>query len=862
MKRLDYAKKHLQQTITALKRLHMLIYAVDQLTACTFEKPIPRFQEAAHLVDATRLLLKHFDNYQNITQIRRIQYTVMLQRKHLQDYIFEAFTLGTSLCPTRPASNPQEEDQAQPPPPPRSTSPRKKKPDRALTPLEAREMAARMLASPDPHHQSGDASDSDSEEGSDEESEEESDEEQVFELPVIALDCHSLSDACMVIDALGPETRAHLIQTFCENQLQPYQQLFQPRVGNNANKSSALLKRIQTTGAGSRAAYSVGDSESSEDPTSLDQVERRFAWYRRLAKSVEETFESVFPPHWKLQYELTAVFMKQTRDHLLALLQGPTKDKDSNNVTVLLKALQKSMLFEKEMMAWLQREYKVTFISNNPAGKAVASKTEEKLEFDESGKAVAADSAEGIKVKYMRQMKERQKKKEEAAAAEAANALASKNESFLDPSNLPMEPVSALLGAASGAFDNFMGPYIALEREQMDEQLAQAANDNAVDTRGELPVLVSSTNLFIYIKNSITRCTVLTRGKTFFLLYKAFCDKLRKYASVLAQKYPTPSAIASLGAATIGNLSIGAGGVVQTSSNASGMGYRIPTGEEITICYVIDTCEYCSDTVEALQDLIADKIDAKFRDQIDMTEEQDAFQDVTAKGIRILVSGLERRLENAYREMSSIGWATMSVVGEESVYVRTMHHEIQPFVESIQKRLPSSYFRSFCDKFALSFSNGYFEAIVRQKRISESGTQQLLLDVYNLKTLMLKLPLIGSKESSSAQDMYLNTVNKEFSRIELFLKLVGTRTELLTEMFKASWPSGTLTDLQTIMNLKGMKRSEQQAAAEKLGFASSSMATPDVSKLLSEKSSDVAAKVNSDLTQMRQKVDEFRLSFR
>jgi hypothetical protein len=571
-----------------------------------------------------------------------------------------------------------------------------------------------------------------------------------------------------------------------------------------------------------------------------------------------------------LYFALGLLLHLQTRDHVLALLQGSTKDKDSNNVTILLKALQKSMLFEKEMMAWLQREYKVMFIVHlnasprKAAAEAAPANEEDNLEFDETGKAVAADSAEGIKVRYMRQMKERQKKKEDAAGAAASPGLEQKNESFLDPSNHPMEPVKSLLGASSGAFDNFMGPYIALEREQMNDQLANAATDNSVDTRGELPVLVSSTNLFIYIKQSITRCTVLTRGKTFFLLYKAFCDNLRKYASVLAQKYPTPSSITTalgVGATTIGNLSIGG---PTSGSTSSGMGYRIPTGEEITICHVIDTCEYCSDTVEALQELIADKIDVDFKDQIDMMAEQDAFQDVTAKGIRILVAGLERRLDGAYREMSSVNWSTMSVVGEESLYVRTMHHEILPFVESIRKRLAPSFFRNFCDKFALAFSNGYFEAVLRQKRVSETGTQQLLLDVYNLKTLLLKLPLVGNKDSAAkASDMYLNSVNKEFSRIELFLKLVGTRVELLTDMFKASWPNGTLADLQTIMSLKGMKRIDQQAAAEKLGFSSLGTTTgADVSKLLSEKSSDVAAKVNSDLTQMRQKVDEFRLSFR
>ena len=65
MKRMDLAKKHLQRTITTLKRLHMLIHAVEQLRLACLEEPFPDYKSASHLVDATRLLLKHFDAYTN-----------------------------------------------------------------------------------------------------------------------------------------------------------------------------------------------------------------------------------------------------------------------------------------------------------------------------------------------------------------------------------------------------------------------------------------------------------------------------------------------------------------------------------------------------------------------------------------------------------------------------------------------------------------------------------------------------------------------------------------------------------------------------------------------------------------------------
>jgi len=63
MKRLDCAKRHLQKTMTTLKRLHMLIHAVEQLRLACLKEPFPDYKTASHLVDAIRLLLRHFEGY-------------------------------------------------------------------------------------------------------------------------------------------------------------------------------------------------------------------------------------------------------------------------------------------------------------------------------------------------------------------------------------------------------------------------------------------------------------------------------------------------------------------------------------------------------------------------------------------------------------------------------------------------------------------------------------------------------------------------------------------------------------------------------------------------------------------------------
>lgn len=91
------------------------------------------------------------------------------------------------------------------------------------------------------------------------------------------------------------------IESFCNRQMEPYSPLF-PK----------------------------GSSQAQ-----LDQVDRRFAWFRRLLRSVDLRFDGVFPKHWRVQQRLCMMFLTQTRAALLEVLEEGSKE--TEDVTVLLK---------------------------------------------------------------------------------------------------------------------------------------------------------------------------------------------------------------------------------------------------------------------------------------------------------------------------------------------------------------------------------------------------------------------------------------------------------------------------------------------------------------------------------------------
>jgi vacuolar protein sorting-associated protein 53 len=861
MQAYDHAKQHLQKTITTLKQLHMLVHAVEQLRRTTIVAPnhaaknatttaalthdaasqfssstssteipesklitkrastgvtasrgnmFPDYGTASGLVDATRFLLAHFDAYvTRVQQMNQLNTTVNVIHNHLQTKLIHYFRIRAHGYAIAQAIEQK-------------------------TLIAGADTATSVVVD---------------------------DESMVMPVDI-------MKDGILYIDALGDDARSQFIRIFCNDQLLSYQRDFEPPQPTKPKPSTvspvkAPEKRISSFKVKQEPEKSL-ESDSAgttqKPPLTfykLGNVENRFLWFREMMEKVEHKFPGVFPTMhnkppaikntWNFHAILARKFLEITRDHIRTLLQpSPRRDPDAGNATTLLKALQKTILFENEIASFLSQEFGTVF-------------------------RVAQSNRKTLK-----------KQDAALAATSTSPAVSTDNEEFA---------VDTLIGVASMAFHNYMDPYIRLEEQSMDEQLVQALEDRTVDTRGEHPVFISSTNLFVYIKGSITRCTALTTGNTFFLLYQAFLDSLRKYAQILQSKLPSPITT-SVSSNVVGGINlasvvtVGGNKSDNTSSTIQSTIYRIPPGEEIMVCHVVTTCEYCADTIEALEDLIRDTVDEEYVERISMLEGQEAFHDITAKAIRVLVSGLIQRIDPAFKDLSNQNWANCDVVGEESSYVRRMHDEIRPFVLIARKSLPVSYFRSFCDKFLISFAAAYRDCIIRLKRISEPGTQQLLLDVYSLKTLFLKVPVMEENGTLTSQSfktsdttsitpaVYEKTCQKQFSSLETLLKLVGTPLDLVVDNFRAAWVGGTAADLQSVLSLKGLKRNEQAVILEQYGMSPANAlkgATAGVTsativaervQALQDQGSTVAAKVNSDLNQMRQKVDHFAKQFR
>ncbi|KAJ5934164.1 hypothetical protein N7466_003711 [Penicillium verhagenii] len=124
-----------------------------------------------------------------------------------------------------------------------------------------------------------------------------------------------LSEACLVIDALGEHARSRLVTWYCNTQLREYRQVFR----------------------------------NNEEAGSLDNISRRYAWFRRILKIYDEENATIFPTSWRVNELLANVFCEGTRDDYKGILSRSVRSGQTIDVNMLLSCLQETLEFEHSL---------------------------------------------------------------------------------------------------------------------------------------------------------------------------------------------------------------------------------------------------------------------------------------------------------------------------------------------------------------------------------------------------------------------------------------------------------------------------------------------------------------------------------
>lgn len=125
----------------------------------------------------------------------------------------------------------------------------------------------------------------------------------------------TLAEGCLVMDALGENARSRLITWYCNFQLREYRQVFR----------------------------------NNEEAGSLDNISRRYSWFRRILKIYDEEFANIFPASWRVSEVLANIFCEGTREDFKGVLSRSVRGGQTIDVNLLLSCLQETLDFEHSL---------------------------------------------------------------------------------------------------------------------------------------------------------------------------------------------------------------------------------------------------------------------------------------------------------------------------------------------------------------------------------------------------------------------------------------------------------------------------------------------------------------------------------
>ncbi|KAL6840013.1 hypothetical protein ACP4OV_029823 [Aristida adscensionis] len=511
---------------------------------------------------------------------------------------------------------------------------------------------------------------------------------------------------------------------------------------------------------------SLGTGKETEDPMLLQQLSDACLVVDALEPSVREELVKNFCSKELTSYRQIFEGAELAKAQLVDILNNL---KEKPDVATLLLAFQRTLEFEEELAE--------KFSGGTTTARNKESGSDDEDEGVERNKIVS-----DIRKKYEKKL---------AVPNDGVDQDKDKQKDL----SIPGAGFN-FHGIISSCFEPYMSVYIELEEKSLVDQLDKLVQEERweIEEGSQTNILSSSMQVFLVIRKSLKRCSALTKNQTLFNLFQVFQRILKSYAAKLYARLPK-----------------GGTGIVAAATGTDGQ-IRTSDRDERMICYIVNTAEYCHQTSGELAENVAKMINPQFADKVDMSEVQDEFSAVITKALMTLVHGLETKFDAEMVAMTRVPWATLESVGDQSEYVNGISSILSSSIPVLGSLLSPTYFQYFLDKLAASLGPRFYLNIYKCKHISETGAQQMLLDTQAVKTVLLDIPALGKQSTVAAS--YSKFVSREMSKAEALLKVILSPVDSVANTYRALLPEGTPLEFQRILDLKGLKKADQQAILE------------------------------------------------
>lgn len=569
-----------------------------------------------------------------------------------------------------------------------------------------------------------------------------------------------LKACCVVTGAIGNSARDELVDIICRREMSMYTQIF----------------------------GTVGETAK------LERTVNRYKWFIRRLDG-RRAIWGIFPEEWRVTQLLAVTFCSITKSELAEILGGM---EGRIGVEGLLRAVEATRVFEEEMARRFDtlEEYQEEEEDDDQDGNSFFTN-------EENEKRQSKTSTDAIRKKYASQVTNQERKRalmEDAAAAAVKHAV--------------------FKNSISPVFYPYMYTYVDDITETLSKRLeSSVGSETWMQMSDDQPIFRSSDSLTSMVREELKHCsTKLSRGETLTEVGKMFGKMYRSYADMLMAKLPKTASGATAAVAVVGNTS-----------------WHITLTEESIrmICLIISTCDHCVLMLQQLENALVKRLDPEFKDTVDFSEAEDAFNNVITQSLSVMLLGVETQMDVTLATLMRKNWQAFDMTGDQSDFAQTACSVLRNLGPQIwPPRLSQLYFNFFCDKLIRSFAPRLFDAVFKCGPISQAGGQQLRLDLEALRSAFITLAKEGSVPQTGHQEIERDTedagtkskqsshkakswvegfvmdVTTALGTTEAVLKVVVSPVDTVVDTFVEIMPGASQVDLQHILELMGVRKSD------------------------------------------------------
>ncbi len=226
--------------------------------------------------------------------------------------------------------------------------------------------------------------------------------------------------------------------------------------------------------------------------------------------------------------------------------------------------------------------------------------------------------------------------------------------------------------------------------------------------RVEQPLLASSLNLFVNVKSALKRCMSISSGKALFDLHLSFVRAFQYYANSVKQLIPKYEPEKRSGCRF-------------TTSDKT----KLSEKDEQMLATIINSCEYCLETIRDLQNTLVEKVEESQKSAVDMYKALSYFEDVNSECFSLEISWIGNKMESHYQNMYKINWASLDKTDDTSGYAKGLSEAFLSSAAIMKATLSDNFYLVFINRIVSVVSDSFMSHVYKNKRTNEIASQQV-----------------------------------------------------------------------------------------------------------------------------------------